>query len=88
MTANGLHELLQSAYKKLHNTETALLCVQDALLRVLENHQAAVLTLLDLRAAFDTVDHDILIFTLETHIGFVGKALHWFNSTLHQSVYT
>ncbi len=35
MTANGLHDLLQSAYKKLHSTETALLCVQDALLRLL-----------------------------------------------------
>ncbi len=46
MTANGLHELLQNAYKKLHSTETALLYVQDALLRALDNHQAAVLVLL------------------------------------------
>ncbi len=90
MTANGLHELLQSAYKKLHNTETALLCVQDALLKALDNHQAAVLELLDLSAAFDTVAHDILISTLETHIGVVGKDLDWFksySSSQHQSVY-
>ncbi len=64
MTANGLHELLQTAYEKLHSTETALLCVLDARLRVLDNHQAAVLVLLDLSAAFDTVNHDILISTL------------------------
>ncbi len=80
MTANGLHELLKSGSKKLHSTETALLCVQDALLRALDNHQAAVLVLLDLHAAFDTVGHDILIFTLEIHIGVVGKALDWFKS--------
>ncbi len=46
MTANGLHELFQSAYKKLHSPETALLYVQDALLRALDNQQAAVLVLL------------------------------------------
>ncbi len=82
MTANGLHELLQSVYKKLHSTETVLLYVQGAPLRALDNHLAAVLVLLDLSAAFDTVDHDILISTLETHIGGVGKALDWFKSYL------
>jgi hypothetical protein len=82
MTENGLHEALQSAYKKFHSTETALLCVQDALLRALDNHQAAVLVLLDLSAAFDTVDHDILLTTLETHVGITGKALDWFKSYL------
>ncbi len=80
MTANVLYELLQSAYKKLHSTETALLCVHDALLRALDNHQAAVLMLLDVSAAFDTVDHNILISTLKTHIIVVGKALDWFKS--------
>ncbi len=66
MTANGLHKFLQSAYKKLHSTETALLCVQDALLRALDNHQTAVLVLLDLSAAFDNVDHNILLVRLLT----------------------
>ncbi len=64
--------------------------MQDELLRVLDNHLAAVLVLLDLTVAFDTVDHDILISTLETHIGVVGKALDWFKfylSSQHQSVY-
>ncbi len=64
--------------------------MHDAFLRALDNHQAAVLVLLDLSAAFDTVDHNILIFTLETHIGVVGKAFDWFKSYLssrHQSMY-
>ncbi len=69
ITADGLHELLQSAYKKLHSAETAMLCVQDVFLRALDNHQAAVLVLLDLSDAFDTVEHDILISTPELHIG-------------------
>ncbi len=55
MTANGLHELLQSAYKKVHSTDIALVWVQDALLRACDNHQAAVIMLLDSSAAFDTV---------------------------------
>ncbi len=46
--------------------------------------------LLDVSPAFDTIDHDIRISTLENHIGVVGKVLDWFKSYLssrHQSVY-
>ncbi len=50
MSATRFYELLQSAYKKLHSTEAALLLVQDALLRALDKHQAAVLVMLDLSA--------------------------------------
>ena len=36
--------------------------------------------LLDLSAAFDTVDHDILITRLKHHLGITGKALGWIQS--------
>ena len=58
---NGLHEVLQSAYKQNNNTETALLKVQNDLLMAIDTHGGAVLILLDLSAAFDTIDHTILL---------------------------
>ncbi len=87
MTANGQHELHQSAYKKLHSKETALQSVQGVLLRALANHQAAMQLLLDLSGACDTVDHDILIYTLETHIGVIGNTSDWLKSCLSGSVH-
>ena len=46
-------ELYQSAYKKHHSTETALLKVQDDILRAIDNNCCVILLLLDLSAAFD-----------------------------------
>ena len=57
----NLHEPFQSAYMKNHSTETALLRVQNDILTVLDKNEAAVLVLLDLSAAFDTVDHNMLL---------------------------
>ena len=61
MTTNGLHECLQSSYKKYHSTETALTCIHDCILRAVDEKQCVILLLLDLSAAFDTTDHDILL---------------------------
>ncbi len=89
MARNNLHEILQSAYKPLHSTETALLRVQNDLLRAIDGRQATILLLLDLSAAFDTVDHDLLLDILNAYLGIDGKALAWFRSYLsgrYQSV--
>ena len=58
---NDLNESLQSAYKKHHSCETALLRVQNDILKSTDDKQCVVLLLLDLSAAFDTVDHKILL---------------------------
>jgi len=50
---------LQSAYRRHHSTETALLRVISDLLRTADNRRVTLLGLLDLSAAFDCVDHDI-----------------------------
>ena len=80
MQENNLQEALQSAYKRLHSTETALLKVQDHILRNLDQGKGVVLLLLDLSAAFDTVDHGLLLKTLETNLGIKGQCLQWLTS--------
>ena len=58
---NDLGEVLESAYKKLHSTKTTLLRVQNYILRAIDSRRSVILVLLDLSAAFDTVDHSILL---------------------------
>ena len=89
MTVNNLHDKYQSAYKQFHSTETALLRVQNDILRALDQRSGVYLALLDLSAAFDTVDHNLLLNFLSEKIGVKGNALKWLTSYLsdrHQSV--
>ena len=81
---NKLGEPLQSAYRPLHSTETALLRVKNDILRSIDDHKAVALVLLDLSAAFDTVDHTILIQRLEQVFGLEGLVLGWFRSYLYE----
>jgi hypothetical protein len=80
--SNQLHEPLQSAYKAHHSTETALLKVQNDILEALDDQKVAVLVLLDLSAAFDTIDHDTLLTRLSQDFAIQGEALKWFQSYL------
>ena len=70
------------ASKPMHSTETALLRVFNDLLLAADSGSPAVLVLLDLTAAFDTVDHSILLSRLEQSAGITGSALAWFRSYL------
>ena len=69
-----------SAYQKYHSNKTALLDVTSALFDHADGGQVFILTLLDLSAAFDTLDHCILLGMLETSFGICGTALKWFDS--------
>ena len=68
---------MQSAYRKLHSTETALLKIMDDLYRIVDRKKSAVLISLDLSAAFDTIDHTILIERLKLRFGVSDVVLNW-----------
>ena len=72
----------QSAYRKFYSTETALLKIQDDILLAFENQKLSALVLLDLSAAFDTIDHSILLHRLESWFGLSGTVLDFFTSYL------
>ena len=74
---------VQSAYRPYHSTETALLkVVNDLLLSVDEKDTGVVMAFLDQSAAFDLVDHNILIDRLAVRFGIRGHSLAWFQSYL------
>ena len=79
---NKLNKPLESAYKKNHSTHTALLRVFNDILIKKDNKQVVFLTLLDLSAAFDTVDHDILLSRLNNCFGIKSQAHDWIKSYL------
>ena len=72
----------QSAYCKHHSTETALLYIYDHLVNAIGSQKLSCLCLLDLSAAFDTIDHNILLARLSSWFGIHGVALKWFKSFL------
>ena len=79
------HSLLprcQSAYRRKHCTETALLKVQTDILHCVDSQQVSALGLLDLSAAFDCVDHDILLRRLQDKFGIRGSVVGWIESYL------
>ena len=82
MNSHKLYQPLQSAYRQLHGTETALIKVHNDILRSLDNKHAVLLVLLDLSAAFDTIDHTILISRMQSALGIHGAALSWIQSYL------
>jgi len=78
----GLLPALQSGFRPCHSTETAILRVLSDILSAVDRGDFAALVLLDLSAAFDTVDHDIMLQRLQTSFGIGGAALNWFQSYL------
>ena len=82
LDANGLLSKLQSAYRKHHSTEIAVLKVTSDALLAVDRSEVTSLCLLDVSAAFDTIDHDILIDRLQTAFGIHGIVLSWISSFL------
>ena len=82
MVVNEVYPDLQSSYRQHHSTETALLKVMNDVLLKMNSQHVTLMILLDLSAAFDTVDHNILLERLRRDVGIRGKVLDWFSSYL------
>ena len=84
----GLLPWLQSAYRRGHSNESALLRVISDVLAAANVGLVSRIGLLDLSAASDTVDHDILIHRLQTSYGVTGRTLEWLRSFLSDRTQT
>ncbi len=82
LQANNLMDIFQSAYTKYHSTEMALLRVQNDILIHLNKSDTVMLVLLDVSAAFHTIDHNILFKRMEKRCGIKGNALKFLKSYL------
>ncbi len=80
LTSNCIYEIFQSGFKPVHSTESALLRVLNDIYITTDSGDSVVLILLDLSAAFDTVDHSTLLSRLESWVGLKATVLNWFQS--------
>ena len=82
VSLHGLENEYQSAYRRGHSTETALLSIKNQIHLSLAREEATAVVLLDQSAAFDTIDHDKLLDCLRKWFGVGGRCLDWFKSYL------
>ena len=86
---NNLTNSFQPAYTKFNSTETTLLTlVHDHIIRAISQQQVTGLCLLDLSAAFDTIDHSILLQRLKSCFGINNTVLSWIQSYLSSRSFT
>ena len=79
-----MYDPMQSAYKLVHSTETALVKINYDILSSLDAGKCTVLVSLNLSAAFDTINHNVLMNRLQYMYGITGTAIKWFQSYIEQ----
>ena len=82
LNATDTLEPFQSAYRADHSTQTLLLRVTNDLLMACDQGSVSILSLLDLSAAFDTLDHNILLKRVRLTFGISDVVLRWLESYL------
>ena len=75
MNSNGMLPDYQNAYRKFHSIDTTVLKLVIDLLTAIDQKYSAAVVAIDLSAAFDTVDHGILISILHDKCGLGNTAL-------------
>ena len=83
---HSLYDALQSAYRVAHSTDTAIIKIHNDIVNGIDKDQCTVLASLDLSAAFETVDHDILIGRMHAY-GIQETTLKWFQSYLDRPLF-
>ena len=84
LKVNNLLPRFQSGFRSGHSTETLLIRLLSDFHQAMDTGRVTLLALLDVSAAFDTVDFDILIQRLSKSFGIEARALSWFDSFLHE----
>ena len=82
LSTNDLHVPSQFGYKRHHSCETFLLKLIDDILVTIDSKLGVVVLIIDLSAAFDTVDHTVLLNLLQSKFHITGSALLWLKSFL------
>ena len=82
LNSNDLYCPVQSGYRPHHSCETLLVRMTDDINKEIQAGNIVIVVLLDLSAAFDTIDHGILMEKLFKDYGITGKAFDWMQSYL------
>ena len=61
LTVNNFFLIAQSAYRSFHSTEAAMLCITFDMYDAADKSKVTLLAMLDFSAAFDSVDHTIVL---------------------------
>ena len=85
---NKLHSKFQSSYRAHHSCETAMFKIVNDIQKSVNDNNMVALILLDSSAAFDTVDHDILLERLENNFMIKNKAINWIRSYLEDRTFS
>ena len=82
LMSNDSFSVFQSAYRPYHSCETALVAIHNDIETMLDSKLNVPLLTFDLSAAFDTVNHQLLLKKLHFCYGFCNNILAWFDSYL------
>lgn len=88
LSDNHLHCPVQSGYRPHHSCETLLVRMADDIRKEIQADNIVIVVLLDLSAAFDTIDHSVLLNKLLNDFGICGSAHNWFKSYLQNRCFS